>query len=216
MPTTVLKNTVYKCLLPFLAPGCGSSPVTGISGHAVIHARSFVSLLKKHHVLGSATLVSSGNQLSVIYSASEQPRHLAGENTYFRVASITKVATSVLVKHLADRNMLDLDAPVTQYLPVSAAETGLEGTTLRHLLSHTSGLADPADLEASLEKGIPFPEVTKRSRFSAPGSSFRYSNLGFGLIGCVLEYVLKKPVGLIFEEHLFQPLKMNAANCLRS
>ena len=74
---------------------------------------------------------------------------------------------------------------------------------LRHLLSHTSGLIDPPGLESSLEKGVPFPDLLPDARRFQPGESFHYSNLGFGLIGSVMESVTGQPVGSLFRKCLF-------------
>lgn len=210
MPTTILKNSLYRALLPFLAPGCGPHPVTCHQGHEIIHMHSFIRLIRRHHVLGSATLLSSADSTALICTSSEHPCHLAFPETYFRVASITKTAVAVLVMKLADQRMLSLDSPVTRYFSDKSAQHALNGITLTHLLSHTSGIIDPPGLEAALESGRPFTDFFPSVRQFPPGHSFHYSNLGFGIIGCILESVLDNPVGDIFRIYLFEPLRMNA------
>lgn len=210
MPTTRLKNAAYRLMLPFCAPSCSRHPVTYLSGHELVYRRDFEHLLRKHHVLGSAVLLNDGFRHSLICSSSQSPDHQAVPATYFRVASITKTATAVLAMKLVDHQILDLDCPVGSMFCSASAESVLEGITLSHLLSHTSGLADPPDLESKLEAGIPFADFLPAVRLDEPGRSFRYSNLGFGLIGCVMEAALDQPVGRIFRERLFEPLGMNA------
>ena len=210
MPTSYLKNTAYRILLPILAPSCGTDPISFVSGHDLIFRHSFESLIRKHHVLGSAVLLTSDNQNSLICTSSLSPCHKASADTFFRVASITKTATAVLCMHLTDLGILAPDLPVSSYFHNPAAQNALSGITLRHLLSHTSGLIDPPNLETSLENGIPFSDFLPSSRFCPPGHSFHYSNLGFGLIGSLLESVFNLPVGQIYREHLFKPLDMNA------
>ena len=210
MPATKFKNTLYRLALPVLAPSCGSHPISSVSGHSLFVCNEFSSILRRHHVLGSAVLVSSGQNQSLICSRSDFPGHTATEDTYFRVASITKLATSLLCMHLADLSILDLSLPVVNYFERSGPVSALEGITLLHLLSHTSGLIDPPGLESYLEKNIPFTDFISDAARFAPGSSFHYSNLGYGLIGCILESVIKKPVGHIFREYLFDPLHMNS------
>ena len=207
MPTTELKNIVYRALLPFCAPSCGPDPVSSVSGHALSCGRSFEKLLRRHHVLGSVTFLESDGVSSLICTSSPDPAHSARPDTLFRVASVTKTATAVLILRLADERLLSLDDPISAFFP---DRSGTDGITLRHLLSHTSGIADPPGLEESLENGVPFTELLPAARVSAPGSSFRYSNLGFGLIGCLLESLLGEPVGMIFRDRLFRPLQMNA------
>ena len=207
MPTTKLKNTVYRLLLPFCAPSCGSSPVTCICGHDLTRPELFSKLLRRHHVLGSVTLIESDGLSSLICTSSADPVHTAQPDTFFRVASVTKTATAALVMHLADQGFLSLDDQVSSFFP---EKSGTDGITVRHLLSHTSGLTDPPGLEKSLEDGLPFTELLPAARREMPGESFHYSNLGFGLIGCILESIFSEHVGTVFQKHLFDPLRMNA------
>ena len=210
MPTTKLKNTVYRLALPFCAPKCPRHPVTSVTGRDAVCLRGLESLLRRHHVMGSAVLLVSGSQHCLICSASENPKHEAFPETFFRVASVTKTAASVLCGRLFDEGTLDPDRPVSEYFSEEPARSALEGITLRHLLSHTSGVIDPPGLESAVENGVPFTDLLPAARRYQPGSSFHYSNLGFGLVGCALESVLGLPVGQIFRERLFQPLQMNA------
>lgn len=210
MPTTKLKNTAYLMLLPFMAPACAAHPVSSVSGHDLNSRRTFESLIRRHHVLGSCVLLTSGMQKTLICTASVSPKHEAHPETYFRVASITKMATAILTMKLCDEQILDPDRPAGEYFDSSAACSSLDGIRLRHLLSHTSGLTDPSGLESYLEAGVPFTAILSEARRFRPGSCFQYSNLGFGLIGCILESVLEQPVGQIFRERLFEPLDMNA------
>lgn len=211
MPTTKLKNTLYRIALPFFAPNCPRHPVISVSGRSPVFVSDLESLLRKHHVLGSAILITSQKQYSLICTSSENPKHTACPETLFRVASITKLAVSVLCARLMEEGTLDPDRPVNQYFTIDPARSSLEGITLRHLLSHTSGIIDPPGLESAVIHDIPFTELLPSARRFQPGSSFHYSNLGFGLIGCILESVLCLPVGQIFRKCLFDPLQMNAS-----
>lgn len=210
MPTTAFKNILYRLALPFCAPSCGKNPINVLSGHDLQFRDSFVHLVHKHHVLGSATYLTSGNQSAMILTSSEDPCHKTFPDSFFRVASITKSATSSLVMHLSDLGILDIDMPLSDIFSADAEQKALSGITLRHLLSHTSGIIDPADLEQSVENGIPFTDLLPAARCHAPGMEFHYSNLGFGLIGCVLEQLLQIPVSMVFSRYLFSPLEMNA------
>ena len=197
-------------MLPFCAPSCGPHPISSVTGHSLIHRKRFERILRIHHVLGSAVLLRADSDTSLICTSSVSPAHTAAPDTYFRVASITKTATAVLASRLFDEQMLDPDRPVSTYFSAADIGSSLDGITLRQLLSHTSGLVDPPGLEASLEKGVPFPDLVPDARRDPPGTAFHYSNLGFGLIGSVMEAVTGQPVGTVFRERLFMPLGMNA------
>ncbi|MBR5961270.1 MAG: serine hydrolase [Clostridia bacterium] len=211
MPTTVFKNTLYRMALPFCAPGVGRKPVSGLSGHGLCFEESYIHLIRKHHVLGSSTYLSSGNHSTMILTASKSPDHRPLPDTFFRVASITKTATSALVMRLSDLGKLDIDIPVSELFVSDKEQKALKGIKLRHLLSHTAGIIDPPNLEYSVENGVPFCDVLSAARQYNPGTGFHYSNLGFGLIGCILEQVLQLPVSTVFDQYLFSPLDMNAS-----
>ena len=210
MPTTRFKNLVYRTLLPFCAPSCGRSPVSSVNGHSVSKMKDFVRLIRKHHVLGSATLISDGRDQSVIFTRSEKPLHQPDFDTYFRVASITKIATAMLAMHLAEQHLLLLDDRISDILPLDPMPEEFSGVTLRHLLSHTSGLMDPPFLERDLENGKTLQEVVRGMRVSQPGRTFRYSNLGYGIIGCIIEAVVHEPLDAVFDRMLFEPLGLKA------
>ena len=108
MPTTKVKNTVYRLMLPFCAPSCGKNPVSSITGHLLGSQDAFVRLIRKHHVLGSAVLLSNGYDQSLIFTHSDKPPHYPDSDTFFRVASITKIATAMLTMHLADLGLLSI------------------------------------------------------------------------------------------------------------
>ena len=210
MPTTKTKNMVYRLMLPLFAPRCGLHPITSVSGHPLRFYHTAEKIFRKYHVLGSATILSSGNEQSLILTSSSRPHHQSYATTFFRVASITKLATAVLTLHLAENRFVRIDDPVSRFFPAHKLPALFDSITLRHLLSHTSGIIDPPDLESALVRGIPFPELISHQSHIQPGISFHYSNLAYGLIGCVLESVFQEPVSGIFNEHLFSPLQMNA------
>lgn len=210
MPSTKIKNLAYRMLLPLRAPVPDRDPISEICGHSLTCKNDLSYILHRHHVLGGAVLLRSGEDESIVLSRCTQTAQTASVHSMFRVASITKTATAMVVLRLADEGLLDLSAPVSSVLPDSQNLPDLKDVTLLHLLSHTSGLSDPPGLEKMLENGLPFHDAIKETRFCAPGTAFRYSNLGFGLIGCVLEAVSGMPLGALFREKLFDPLNMNA------
>lgn len=107
--------------------------------------------------------------------------------TQFRIGSVTKTFTAVLVMQCRDDGLLDLDDPLSAHVDVPAHGD----VTLRRLLSHTSGLQrEPfGDVWESSEPRTPqqaLADVARAERVLPPSRRFHYSNLGFGLLGLLV------------------------------
>lgn len=126
------------------------------------------------------------------------------EDTLFDLASLTKVvATLPAVLRLAERGVLDLDEPVARRFPEFRGE-GKERVTLRHLLTHTSGLPAWRDFTAE-----PRPERVAAEPLEAePGSRCVYSDLGFILLGAVVERAAGLALDRVCARDVFAPLGM--------
>lgn len=193
MPTSPMKNLVYRAALPFLAPGGRDD----IEASGLRDAAGYRRILRRHHVMGSSLLLADGDRQAVAYCG-------CGPETMFRVASITKTATALVTLKLCDEGRLALDQPVLELLPQRA--DALEGVTVRQLLCHTSGLRDGSG--EVLARGGTYAEAL--SRRGAPGEAMAYCNLGFGLLGCVIEAATGLSVEEAFQDRLFRPLGMRA------
>ena len=139
-----------------------------------------------------------------------------GPRVRFRVASCTKSFTAAAVLQLRDRGLLSLDTPVTDYVPELAPTlpTGRpEAPTLRMLLSMAGGLPtdDPwADRQESLSSEAFRAVLRAGVRFAtAPGTRYEYSNLGYALLGQVIEAVSGLSYPAFVTENLLGPLGLN-------
>lgn len=211
MPVTKFKNILYRFAMPIFSPSAKSSSFE-VTGHSIHNLSQYKRLIYKNHVLGSACLLSNGSDSSMLFSSLDKMSHHADTDTYFRVASITKMAVALLSLKLCEEGMLSLDGPVINYLPDAQGLSTLHGVTLRMILSHTSGLIDPDDLEKALYQKLTYRQVLERDGIRAhePGTAFLYSNLAYGLIGSMVEYVTGEDVESVFRNKLFLPLGMNA------
>ena len=210
MPTTKAKNLVYRLALPLFSPAVPGLSKTDLRGISLSQPDSLFTVFRRNHISGGALYLESGEKNAYVFSKAVHTDLVPDEQTFFRVASITKMATALLAVRLMDLGLLDPDAPVSSLLPDGEKVPELEGVRITHLLSHTSGLSDPPDLEKLLIAKTPYTEAVRGFRFQNPGEVFRYSNIGFGLVGCIFESVLDKPLGEIFREYLFSPLGMRA------
>ncbi len=132
-------------------------------------------------------------------------------DTLFLIGSIGKVYTAVLVMTLVDEGRLDLDTPVVTYLPdLRLADQHARATiTLRHLLSHQSGLFgdyydDFGMGEDALSRCVAsFPTLRQ---VTAPGELWAYCSVGFMLAGRVVEVVTGQSFETAMRQRLFAPL----------
>ncbi len=146
-------------------------------------------------------------------------------DTRFDVASVTKLFTSVAVLQLVEAGRLDLDAPLTGLVDLSDT-TVRDDVTVRHLLTHTSGIADDADEEAgesyealfvdrpnyavTTTRGF-FPGFAHKPPRVPPGTDVRYCNVGFVLAGLVVEELTGSPYRDHIREHVFARAGMETA-----
>jgi CubicO group peptidase (beta-lactamase class C family) len=136
----------------------------------------------------------------------------ATPETNYRLASVTKQFTAASILLLAEDGRLKLDDRVHKWLPSlpKAAET----VTIRHLLTHTSGLIDYEDVipeifAAQLHDAdvLRLLETQDRTYFR-PGTGYRYSNSGYALLALIVQRASGKSFAMFLRERIFQPLAM--------
>ncbi len=134
--------------------------------------------------------------------------------TLFCIGSVTKPLTATAIMRLVDRGVLDLDMPVTRYIPwlTFSRPEYADGVTLRRLLSHTSGIIgtggdfgprDPAGLGTFVRERIPAAAF-----FAPPGTLHYYANNNLVLAGYVAEVVAGIPFPDLMRDLVFAPLTM--------
>lgn len=153
--------------------------------------------------------------------------HAATPETVYHWWSMTKIVTAMAVLQLHEQGHLKLDDPVTVYLPDFQVEYPAGATqpvTIRHLLNHSSGLPDPVpamlgwvhyddvvvDQTQLLQRHLP---RYQRLQFT-PGSKARYTNLGYMVLGAVIEAVSGQSYADYVTTHILRPLGMNQTNFL--
>lgn len=149
-----------------------------------------------------------------------------GLDTRFDTASITKLFTSVAVLQQVEAGALDLDASIHDAVDLAGTTIG-RGVTLRHLLTHTSGIADDADEEAGEDYADlwidkPSYSVTETRDFlpqfahkpprADPGTDCRYCNVGYVLAGLALEGATGRSYRDYVREHVFARAGMTDAD----
>jgi CubicO group peptidase (beta-lactamase class C family) len=121
--------------------------------------------------------------------------------------SMTKIVTATAVLRLAEDGNLDLDAPVTEYFVGFSTISQPVPVTVRHLLSHSSGLANPVPIRWVRPAGTPAPDqrafvnrlLAKHRKLKfVPGERASYSNLGYLVLGEVISEI----TGTRYEEYV--------------
>ncbi|WP_216216835.1 serine hydrolase domain-containing protein [Amycolatopsis aidingensis] len=137
---------------------------------------------------------------------------------HFRIGSQTKTFTAVVVLQLAEEGLVELDAPVEEYLP-GVLTMNYDGNeiTVRQLLNHTAGLPrEPSgaapepdgtyELAALVRAAMDDPPV------SEPGGSLNYSNVGYMVLGMLIEKSTGRYVGDAITERIIEPLGLTGTS----
>jgi CubicO group peptidase (beta-lactamase class C family) len=139
-------------------------------------------------------------------------------DTAFHVASVTKQFTAVAILQLVESGTVNLDTSVNEYLPQQYRSPKWESVNIHHLLSHSSGIPDYALTRDYYEvvdgfclgdtvDGMVKEAMTKDLEFE-PGSEFAYSNIGFTLLGLVIENQTSTPFNEYLKANVLEPMGM--------
>ncbi len=137
----------------------------------------------------------------------------ASSQTLYRMASITKTMTAIAAMQLVDEGRLSLDAPISTVLPKTPKSWST--MTLRHLLSHTSGIrhyprrGPERRLNRYLSSDDTLAMISTRKLASAPGKGFLYTTYGYDVVGSMIERVEGRPFAEVIHERIFDPLGMS-------
>ena len=128
------------------------------------------------------------------------------KDTMFEIGSIGKSFTNIALLQLVDEGRLDLHAPVSRYLPWFEVRSDFEPITTNHLMTHTAGLPSGTDIGPH---GLYEAWGLRDMRTGAPpGEYFRYSNVGYKLLGFLLEYLDGRPYSEAIQSRVLDPLGM--------
>jgi CubicO group peptidase (beta-lactamase class C family) len=181
------------------------------------------SYVRERRVPGATAGVVLGDELawSLPYGFTELETGVpAGRHTLYRVASITKTFTGAAVVLLRDEGRLHLDDPLVAHLSEFAAATNpygpIEEVTIRRLLTHESGLPVESPLFDWAGRGYPpMPDILASLDDVVlpvpPDSAFKYSNLGYQLLGELVARLAEIPYEAFVEERLLGPLGMDSS-----
>jgi len=163
--------------------------------------------------------------------------NLVNANSVFYLASMTKPITTAAALILTERNKLDLDAPVSDWITSASRLKVLDGfdrlgqpilrvparqITPRDLILHTSGFAHPVWNEAALQYQLSHRTKKSETRLDLdsfdqplmldPGTRWEYSSIGINILANIIEEVSGRELGEFIKENIFHPLKMDSTD----
>ncbi len=192
----------------------GSPSAARLDAHAVDAWMS--QQMRRDAIPAAAVAIVQDDAVALLrgYGAA-RPGEPMGPGTPMLIGSVSKSFTALAVMQLAEQGTLDLDAPVTRYLPwFRVAEPGFaERIRVRHLLNHTSGLTDRTFVDAAhLRDDADLGDLARAlaaARPSAlPGERFQYFNANYSLLGLLVETVSGESYAAYMRRHVFGPLGM--------
>ncbi|HXM94845.1 MAG TPA: serine hydrolase domain-containing protein, partial [Candidatus Dormibacteraeota bacterium] len=135
-------------------------------------------------------------------------------DSIFWIASMSKPITATAVLMLMEEGKLSLDDPIAKYIPELAGLKTADGKTprisLRHLLTHTSGMGEATDEEAKAARTLSdlVPAFASKPLAFEPGSKWKYCQSGILTLGRIVEIVSGVPFEVFLRKRIFDPLGM--------
>ena len=181
-------------------------------------------VLAGYETMGASVAVISHGQVvdTFVYGRANRADNMpVTEETYFKIASVTKMISALGVMRLVENHTMELDADISDYLPYTVRNPYYPDTpiTLRQIMTHTATLADGYHYKEATDYGritplsIVFEGNYRKQNFIAkqPGTVSDYSNFGGGMLGVFMEELSGMPVDEYMQTYIFQPLGVTAA-----
>lgn len=178
--------------------------------------RPYVEQLREQWLMPGCAVAVTGRDetlLALYVGEADVATHApVNSSTAFEIGSISKSLTSLALLRIAEDGLLDLDDAVAHHLPWFSVRTDHPPITVRSLLNHTSGLIAGSDAVPDAPAQIWALRDTETG--SAPGAIFHYSNVGYQLLGALVEELTGRSVADVVSELVLAPAGMTAATAL--
>jgi CubicO group peptidase (beta-lactamase class C family) len=190
----------------------------------VIHEASeaFLQMMVEDaHFAGGVLVIRGGNTVHRSGYGNATASEPNTADTVFHVASVTKQFTAAAVLQLVEQGVVALATSVNEYLPDDYRSASWDPVTIHHLLSHTAGVPDYAVSRDYYEvvdgfclgdtvDGMVREAAGKDLQFK-PGSQFAYSNIGYTLLGLVIEHQTSEIYGEYLHTNILEPMGMTSS-----
>lgn len=166
--------------------------------------------LDRHGLPAASVAIAKDGQVLHTAGYGEIDDQPVTPGTPMAIASATKSVTAFAVLQLVDDGKVRLDAPVTSYLPdLEIDDERADDITVRHLLSHTSGLPNPLIVPPADTLAESIGNLSDWQLSSDPGTQHAYANVNFQLAARLVEVVSGTPFATYLEQNVFAPLGMD-------
>ena len=173
---------------------------------------TLADIFRRYHTTGAVVAVGKGEELVYHFDygwADKKSQVPVTSGTAFKSASVSKLISAIRVMQLMEEGRLSLDSPIGDTLGYEVSHPGRPFTpvTLRMCMSHTSAI------HGSYTAGKTLRQLLNDSHWETwqPGCRYRYSNLGAGVMGTLMETITGQDVNTCVDEGVFQPLGIDAA-----
>ena len=210
-----LKERAYRKTLASQSLVSAVQSKEGTPSIPAIHDRLEKSIAAKE-IAGAVTLVATPEGIIHLDAAGNaaMPNTAMGTDAIFWIASMSKPILGTLMLMLQDDGLLNVDDPVEKYLPefknLETADGKPANLTIRHLLTHTSGMGEITGAQARESKTLAdvIPLYLAKPVSFTPGSKWSYCQSGINTAGRIAEVVTKTPLDKLLQDRLFGPLGM--------
>ena len=174
------------------------------------HIAQFLKLkMKETNMPGMAIAVTDREKLLRVATygfADVSAQTPIAPDSLFEIASIGKSFTAIALLQLRDEGKLDLNAPVTQYLPWFQVQSKYAPITVHHLMGHTAGIIRGTELAPH---GLYDSWALRKTKTStAPGQNWHYSSIGYKTLGFLLERLTGQSLKEVIQSRILDPLGM--------
>jgi CubicO group peptidase (beta-lactamase class C family) len=193
-------------------------PTTALAAHKVAKIDELLHMYHEYGMFNGTVLVAERGEVILKKGYGYADIELAVENepdTKFRIGSLTKQFTAMLIMQLVEEKEIELDLPLTVHLPDYRKDTG-DRVTIHNLLTHTSGIPNYADIPGFWSDSIRIHYTFDKLLYELcagdlefePGSDIRYSNSNYVILGAIIESITGKTYEDALRERILEPLGM--------
>jgi CubicO group peptidase (beta-lactamase class C family) len=180
--------------------------------------------MKELRIPGVAIGIVQGDQIAYLkgFGIADPSGRPVTPQTSFRLASVSKTLTALAIMQLVEAGKVELDVPVTRYLPwfrvaieTLSAPDESSAITVRHLLYHTSGIPQSAgndnfyngdSSDTALEQNV--RQLAEVALNRPVGTTYQYANLNYDVLGLIVQTVSGQSYETYIQEYIFTPLAM--------